>query len=85
MQGSSIAVMSTKYLWNGGKDWKLYAAFIDLDKAYVRVGRRALRDVLLIYGVDKSCWRGLRPSSEGQEHVWEYRVIKEETLVHVSV
>ncbi len=34
-----------------GKDKKLYAAFMDLEKAYHRVDREALWNVLYIYGV----------------------------------
>ncbi len=34
-----------------GKDRKLYAAFMDLEKAYDRVDREALWNVLRIYGV----------------------------------
>ncbi len=34
-----------------GKDKKLYAAFMDLEKAYDRVDREALWSVLYIYGV----------------------------------
>ncbi len=34
-----------------GKDKKLYAAFMDLEKAYDRVDREALWSVLRIYGV----------------------------------
>ncbi len=37
-----------KYL---GKDRKLYAAFMDLEKAYDRVDRNALGNVLKIYVV----------------------------------
>ncbi len=36
-----------------GKDKKLYAAFMDLEKAYDRVDREALWSVLRIYGVGK--------------------------------
>ncbi len=35
-----------------GKGKKLYAAFMDLEKAYDRVDREALQSVLYIYGVD---------------------------------
>ncbi len=34
-----------------GKDKKLYAAFMDLEKAYDRIDREALWSVLRIYGV----------------------------------
>ncbi len=36
-----------------GKDKKLYAAFIDLEKAYNRVDREALWSVLGIYSVGR--------------------------------
>ncbi len=34
-----------------GKDKKLYAVFMDLEKVYYRVDREALWSVLKIYGV----------------------------------
>ncbi len=34
-----------------GKDKKLFAAFMDLEKAYDRVDREALWNVLKIYGL----------------------------------
>ncbi len=36
-----------------GKDKKLYAAFMELKKAYDKVDREALWSVLKIYGVDQ--------------------------------
>ncbi len=33
------------------KDRKLYAAFVDLEKAYDRVDKKALWNILKIYGV----------------------------------
>ena len=44
----TVKMMAEKYI---GKRKKLYAAFMDLEKAYDRVDRRALWDVLKIYGV----------------------------------
>ena len=44
----TVKTMIEKYI---GKRKKLYAAFVDLEKAYDRVDRKALWDVLKIYGV----------------------------------
>ncbi len=41
-----------------GKNKKLYAAVMDLEKAYDRVDREALRSVLKIYGVGGQLLRG---------------------------
>lgn len=37
-----------KYVRKGGK---LYAAFMDLEKAYDKVNRRAIKEILMIQGV----------------------------------
>ncbi len=42
------------------KDRKLYAAFMDLEKAYDRVDRKALWDVLKIYGVGGQLMEGIK-------------------------
>ncbi len=49
-----------------GKDKKLYAAFMDLEKAYDRVDREALWSVLKIYGV------GGMGERKHPEMVWPY-------------
>ncbi len=41
------------------KDRKLYAAFMDLEKAYDRVDREALGSVLKIYGVGRQLLKGM--------------------------
>ncbi len=43
-----------------GKDKKLYAAFMDLEKAYERVDREALWNVLKIYGVGGQLLKGIQ-------------------------
>ncbi len=43
-----------------GKDKKLYAAFMDLEKAYVRDDREALWCVLRIYGVGGQLLKGIQ-------------------------
>ncbi len=43
-----------------GKDKKLYAAFMDLEKAYDRVDREALWSVLRIYGVGGQLLKGIQ-------------------------
>ena len=59
MCGSNIAMkmLVEEYL---GKDRKLHAAFTELEKAYVRVDREALWDVLMIYGVEGQLMEGIR-------------------------
>lgn len=44
----TVSLLAEKYI---GKRRKLYAAFMDLEKAYDAVDRKALWDVLRIYGV----------------------------------
>ncbi len=44
---------------NLGKDKKLRAAFMDLEKAYDRVDREALWSVLKIYGVGGQLLKGI--------------------------
>ncbi len=51
------------------KDKKLYAAFMDLEKAYDRVDRDALWSVLRIYGVSGQLLKGYRLFIERQMHV----------------
>ncbi len=43
-----------------GKDKKLYAAFMDLEKAYDRIEREALWKVLKIYGVGGQLMKGIK-------------------------
>ncbi len=43
-----------------GKDKKLYAVFMDLEKAYDRVDREALWSVLRIYGVGGQLLKGIQ-------------------------
>ncbi len=43
-----------------GKDKRLYAAFMDLEKAYDRVDREALWSVLKIYGVGGQLLKGIQ-------------------------
>ncbi len=43
-----------------GKNKKLYAAFMDLEKAYDRVDREALWNVLKIYGVGGQLLKGIQ-------------------------
>ncbi len=43
-----------------GKDKKLYAAFMDLEKAYDRVDREALLSMLKIYGVGGQLLKGIQ-------------------------
>ncbi len=43
-----------------GKDKKLYAAFMDLEKAYDRADREALWSVLKIYGVGEQLLKGIQ-------------------------
>ena len=52
-----IKMLVEEYL---GKDWKLYAAFMDLEKAYDRVDREALWNVLKIYGVGGQLMEGIK-------------------------
>ncbi len=42
------------------KDKKLYAGFMDLEKAYDRVDREALWSVLYIYGVGRQLLKGIQ-------------------------
>ncbi len=48
-----------------GKSRKLYAAFMDLEKAYDRVDRMALWDVLGMYGVGRCLLEGIKAFYKG--------------------
>ncbi len=52
-----------------GKDKKLYAAFMDLEKAYNRVDREALWNVLYIYGVGGQLLKGIQAFYREAMHV----------------
>ncbi len=47
----------------------MYAAFMDLEKAYDRVHREALWSVLRIYGVGGQLLKGIQAFIERQMHV----------------
>ncbi len=49
-----------------GKDKKLYAAFMDLEKAYDRIDREALWSVLKIYGVGGQLLKGIQAFYRGK-------------------
>ncbi len=51
------------------KDKKLYAAFMDLEKAYDRVNREALWSVLQVYDVGGQLLKGIQAFIERQMHV----------------
>ncbi len=48
-----------------GKDKKLYATFMDLEKAYDRVDRESLWSVLKIYGVGEQLLKGVQAFYRG--------------------
>ncbi len=52
-----------------GKDKKLYAAFMDLEKTYDRVDREALWSMLIIYGVVRQLLKGIQAFYRKQTHV----------------
>ncbi len=67
-----------------GKDKKLYAAFMDLEKAYDRVNREALCSVLQIYDVGGQLLKGIQDFYRDGVHP---RIIKEaatELLVSIN-
>ncbi len=53
----AIKMLMEEYL---GKDRKLYAAFMDLEKAYDKVDRKALWHVLKINGVGGQLIKGIK-------------------------
>ncbi len=53
----AIKMLVEEYL---GKDRKLYAAFMDLEKAYDRVDRRALWNIMKSYGVGGQLLEGIK-------------------------
>ncbi len=63
-----------------GKDKKLYAAFMDLEKAYDRVDREALWSVLKIYGVGGELLKGIQAFYRGK---WEEYIGKDK-MVHAA-
>ncbi len=52
------------------KDKKLYAAFMNLEKAYDGVDRKALWNVLRIYGVSGQLLKGIQAFYRGK-CMWE--------------
>ena len=58
----SVKMLAEKYLAKGKK---LYAAFMDLEKAYDKVDWNALWDVLKIYGVGGQLLQGIKAFYEG--------------------
>ncbi len=61
-RGCVDQIFALKRLVEGylGKDKKLFAAFMDLEKAYDRVDREALWNVLRIYGVGGQLLKGIQ-------------------------
>ncbi len=61
-RGCVDQLFAMKRLMEGylGKDKKLYAAFMDLEKAYNRVDKEALWNVLRIYGVGGQLLKGIQ-------------------------
>ncbi len=53
----AVKMLAEKYL---EKDRKLFAAFMDLEKAYDRVDRKGLWDTLRVYGVGGKLLEGIR-------------------------
>ncbi len=43
-----------------GKDKKLYAAFMDLERAYAKIDREALWSVMKMYGVGGQLLKGIQ-------------------------
>ncbi len=61
-----MKMLVEKYL---GKDKKLYAAFMDIEKAYDRVDREALWNLLKIYGVGGQLLKGIQAFLDRKMHV----------------
>ncbi len=53
----AVKMLVEKYLEN---DRKLFAAFMDLEKAYDRVDRKGLWETLRVYGVGEQFLEGIR-------------------------
>ncbi len=70
-RGCVDQIFAMKRLMEGylGKDKKLYAAFMDLEKAYDRVDREALWSVLRIYGVGGQLLKGIQAFYREVMHV----------------
>ena len=58
----TVKMLTEKYLMKGKK---LYAAFMDLEKAYDRVDWKSLWDVLKIYGVGGQLLQGIKSFYQG--------------------
>ncbi len=67
------------------KDKKLYAAFMDLEKAYDRVDRKAVWSVLRIYGVGGQLLKGIQAFyKEANACVWVGGKFSESFAVEVG-
>ncbi len=68
------------------KDRKLFAAFMDLEKAYNRVYRKGLWDTLRVYGVGEKLFEGIKSFyGNASASVWVNGELSESFNVEVGV
>ncbi len=78
-----MKILVEKYL---EKDRKLFAAFMDLEKAYDRVDRKGLWERLRVYGVGRKLLEGVRSFYENASaSVWVDGELSESFKVKVGV
>ncbi len=83
MCGSNFCFLVEKYL---EKDRKLFAAFVNLEKAYDRVDRKGLWDTLRVYGVGGQLLAGIKSFyKNASPSVWLNGELSESFKVEVGV
>ncbi len=79
----AVKILVEKYL---EKDRKLFAAFMDLEKAYDRVDRKGLWDTLRVYGVGGKLSEGIKSFYENASpSMWANGELSESFNVEVGV
>ncbi len=78
----AVKILVGKYL---EKDRKLFAAFMDLKKAYDRVDRKGLWDTLRVYGVGRQLLEGIRSYENASAFVRVNGELNESCNIEVGV
>ncbi len=79
----AVKILVEKYL---EKDRKLFAAFMDLEKACDRVDRKDLWDTLTVYGVGGKLFEGIKSFYENASvSVWANVELSENFNIEVGV
>ncbi len=78
----AVKILVEKHL---EKDRKLFASFVDLEKAYDGVDRKGLWDTLRMYGVGRQLLEGIRSYENASASVWVNGELSESFKLEVGV